>query len=69
MLPNRIGQLNQELLQFDVLFFIHLTILSVKPGKEVLVPFPADGMRAWPISPRVNSPRNNDPDLLEPIEV
>jgi hypothetical protein len=69
MLPNRIGQLNQELLQFDVLFFIHLTILSVKPGKEVLVPFPTDGMRTWPISPRVNSPRNNDPDLLEPIEV
>jgi hypothetical protein len=25
-------------------------------GKEVLVPYPADAIRAWPISPRVNSP-------------
>jgi hypothetical protein len=27
---------------------------------------PADAMRAWPTSPRVNSPRNSDPDLILP---
>jgi len=35
----------------------------------VLIPFPADAMRGWPISPRVNSPKNYDPDLLSPVEV
>src|SRR5271166_6193341 len=44
----------------------HEAWLNNQAGKEVLVPFPADAMRAWPISPRVNSPRNNDPDLLRP---
>jgi len=34
----------------------------------VLVPFPAAAMRAWPISPSVNSPKNNDPDLLVPVQ-
>jgi putative SOS response-associated peptidase YedK len=41
--------------------------LSNQAGKEVLVPFPADAMKAWPISPRVNSPKNNDPELVRPI--
>ena len=36
-------------------------------GKEILVPIPADKMKAWPISPRVNCPKNNDPGILEPI--
>jgi putative SOS response-associated peptidase YedK len=30
-------------------------------------PFPAEEMRAWPVSPRVNTPKNNDERLLEPI--
>jgi len=37
-------------------------------GKEVLVPYPADRMKAWPVSPRVNSPKNNDPEIIVPIE-
>jgi len=45
----------------------HEAWLSNQAGKEVLVPFPADTMRAWPISPRVNSPKNNDPDLIRPL--
>jgi hypothetical protein len=24
-------------------------------------------MTVWPISPRVNTPKNDDPDILEPI--
>jgi putative SOS response-associated peptidase YedK len=32
-------------------------------------PFPADPMRMWPISTRVNKPENDDPSIVEPIEV
>jgi len=35
--------------------------------KELLVPYPADQMRMWEISPRVNSPKNDDPSLWEPV--
>jgi hypothetical protein len=31
-------------------------------------PFPADLMRMWPISTRVNKPENDDPSIVEPIE-
>jgi hypothetical protein len=34
---------------------------------ELLVPYPADQMRMWEISPRVNSPKNDDPSLWEPV--
>ena len=43
--------------------------LSGEAGKEILVPFPADRMKVWAISPRVNSPRNNDETILDPIAV
>jgi len=33
------------------------------------LPYAADQMAIWPISPRVNSPKNNDPGILEPIAV
>jgi putative SOS response-associated peptidase YedK len=32
-------------------------------------PFPAEPMRMWPTSPRVNKPENDDPSILEPIEL
>ena len=34
--------------------------------KALLKPFPADRMRVWEISPRVNSPENNDPRIIDP---
>jgi putative SOS response-associated peptidase YedK len=34
----------------------------------LLRPFPAEEMVAVPVSPRVNSPDNDDPGLLEPVE-
>jgi putative SOS response-associated peptidase YedK len=46
----------------------HEAWLTNQAGKEVLVPFPGSAMRAWPISPRVNSPKNDDPDLLSSVE-
>ena len=33
----------------------HEAWLSGEAGKEILVPFPTDRMKAWPISARVNS--------------
>jgi putative SOS response-associated peptidase YedK len=35
--------------------------------KSLLVPYPSDGMVAWPVSQLVGSVRNNDPSLIEPI--
>jgi putative SOS response-associated peptidase YedK len=32
-------------------------------------PFPADLMRMWPISTRVNKPENDDSSIIEPIEL
>jgi putative SOS response-associated peptidase YedK len=37
------------------------------PG-DLMRPFPADLMRVWPISTRVNKPENDDPSILEPVE-
>jgi putative SOS response-associated peptidase YedK len=37
--------------------------------RDVMRPFPADLMRMWPISTRVNKPENDDPSIVEPIEV
>jgi putative SOS response-associated peptidase YedK len=36
--------------------------------RDLLVAFPADLMRLWPVSARVNSPANDDPGLLEKAE-
>jgi len=36
--------------------------------RELMRPFPADPMRMWPISTRVNKPENDDPSIIEPIE-
>jgi putative SOS response-associated peptidase YedK len=41
--------------------------LSGAAGKEVLAPYPADLMNAYPISTRVNSPANNDAGILEKV--
>ena len=47
----------------------HDAWLSGEAGKEILIPFPADRMKAWPISPRVNKPENNDAEISVPVEL
>jgi putative SOS response-associated peptidase YedK len=37
--------------------------------RDLMRPFPAHLMRMWPISTRVNKPENDDPSIIEPIEV
>jgi hypothetical protein len=36
---------------------------------DLMRPFPAEPMRTWPISTRVNKPENDDPSIVEPIEL
>ena len=44
--------------------------LNAEPDtvKELLRPYPAELMKAYPVSTKVNSPRNNSPDLIQPME-
>jgi hypothetical protein len=44
-------------------------LVSGEAGKEILVPYPADRMKAWPVSSRVNSPNNNDAGIIAPVEL
>jgi putative SOS response-associated peptidase YedK len=37
--------------------------------KGLLAPYPAEDMKMWPVSTRVGNVRNNDPSLVEPIEL
>jgi putative SOS response-associated peptidase YedK len=44
--------------------------LSDEPDLRGLMwPFPAGLMRMWPISTRVNNPENDDPSIVDPIEL
>jgi putative SOS response-associated peptidase YedK len=36
---------------------------------DLMRPFPAEPMRMWPISTRVNKAENDNPSILEPIEL
>ena len=38
------------------------------PPVDLLRPFPAEKMRAWPVTDRVGNVRNNDPELLESLQ-
>jgi putative SOS response-associated peptidase YedK len=40
-----------------------------EPPADLLAPFAAEPMTMWPISSRVNSPKNDDAQLLEAIEL
>jgi putative SOS response-associated peptidase YedK len=36
---------------------------------DLMRPFPAEPLRMWPISARVNKPENDDPSIVEPVEL
>jgi putative SOS response-associated peptidase YedK len=42
---------------------------TTDPGKlkHLYQPYPADLMEMYPVSPLVNSPRNDSPDLIKPL--
>jgi hypothetical protein len=35
--------------------------------RDLLISFPAEHMRMWPISKRVNTPKNDDASLLDEV--
>jgi hypothetical protein len=37
--------------------------------RDLMRPFPTGPMRMWPISTRVNKPENDDPSIVEPVEL
>jgi putative SOS response-associated peptidase YedK len=37
--------------------------------RDLMRPLPASLMRTWPISTRVNKPENDDPSIIEPVEL
>jgi len=39
-----------------------------RPPVDLMRPYPAEKMAAWPVSDRVGNVRNNDPQLLEPLK-
>ena len=42
--------------------------LGTEPDpRDLLVPFPSEPMKVWPISIRVNKPANDDATILEPV--
>ncbi len=43
--------------------------VTERPPVDLLRPFPAERMRAWPVSERVGNVRNNDAELLAPAQV
>ncbi len=42
---------------------------TAEQGRELLQPYPDDLLVAWPVSRRVNSPGNNDEQLVVPVEI
>ena len=42
--------------------------LTGEAGHNVLEPYPADGIRADPVSTAVNDPATDEPSLIEPVE-
>jgi putative SOS response-associated peptidase YedK len=35
--------------------------------QELLKPYPSGRMTMWPVCPKLNSPKNDSPDLLDPV--
>jgi putative SOS response-associated peptidase YedK len=42
---------------------------SVEDVTDLLSPYPASAMNFYPVSTRVNAVRNDDPSIIEPVEV
>jgi putative SOS response-associated peptidase YedK len=39
----------------------------IDQARAALKPYPSDSMVAWPVSSRVNTPKNDDAQLIEPL--
>jgi putative SOS response-associated peptidase YedK len=46
----------------------HWLYPSIAPPLDLLRPYPAEDMRAWPVSDQVGNVRNNAPGLLDEVQ-
>jgi putative SOS response-associated peptidase YedK len=46
---------------------VHEAWFEGSAGKEIFLPYPADEMTAYRISTPVNSPRNDDLAIIDPV--
>ena len=45
-------------------------VVGMKPDpRDLIRPFDPDLMAMWPVSTRVNSPKNDDPSLVEAVDL
>ena len=44
-------------------------ISDERDPRDLMRPFPAGLIRMWPISTRVNKPENDDPSIIEPVQM
>jgi putative SOS response-associated peptidase YedK len=51
----------------DYRLWLDPTITKAEPLQALLRPYPAEAMEAYPVSARVNSPKNDAPDLLNSL--
>jgi putative SOS response-associated peptidase YedK len=47
----------------------HRWVADEADPHELMQPYPANLMRIWPISTRVNKPENDDPSIVERIDL
>ena len=55
--------------QDDEMHGLSRAVLPVDELQRILVPYPAEGMVAYPVSERVNSPAADDRQVIEPVVV
>lgn len=54
-------------LEGEVALWLDRTIADPGKLKPLYQPYPAELMEMWPISPLVNSPRNDSPDCIKRV--
>jgi putative SOS response-associated peptidase YedK len=54
--------------QDDEMRWLSRDVLPAEEVKRILVPYPAEGMEAYPVSERVNSPAVDDERVIEPVK-
>jgi putative SOS response-associated peptidase YedK len=52
----------------DYTLWLDPEVTKVEPLNALLRPYPPETMTAYPVSARVNQPRNDTPDLITPLE-
>ncbi len=55
--------------QDDEIHWLSRDVLSADEMRRILAPYPSNGMEAYPVSERVNSPTADDERLVLPVQV